>query len=130
MPLLYRLYMFGWYAEENREIEEIFDRQLIQTEALNFIRGRSLEKTYLIIDEAQNMTPNQVKGIITRARKGTKIILVGDPNQIDKPFLDERTNGLTYAAGKMKGSPLCYQLTMMADECERSPLALDAIQRL
>lgn len=106
--------MFGWYAEENREIEEIFDRQLIQTEALNFIRGRSLEKTYLIIDEAQNMTPNQVKGIITRAGKGTKIILVGDPNQIDKPFLDERTNGLTYAAGKMKGSPLCYQLTMMA----------------
>lgn len=122
--------MFGWYAEENREIEEIFDRQLIQTEALNFIRGRSLEKTYLIIDEAQNMTPNQVKGIITRAGKGTKIILVGDPNQIDKPFLDERTNGLTYAAGKMKGSPLCYQLTMMADECERSPLAFDAIQRL
>lgn len=105
MPLLYRLYIFGWYAEENREIEEI-------------------------IDEAQNMTPNQVKGIITRAGKGTKIILVGDPNQIDKPFLDERTNGLTYAAGKMKGSPLCYQLTMMADECERSPLALDAIQRL
>lgn len=112
------------------KIEEIFDRQLIQTEALNFIRGRSLEKTYLIIDETQNMTPNQVKGIITRAGKGTKIILVGDPNQIDKPFLDERTNGLTYAAGKMKGSPLCYQLTMMADECERSPLALDAIQRL
>lgn len=62
--------------------------------------------------------------------KGQAVILVGDPNQIDKPFLDERTNGLTYAAGKMKGSPLCYQLTMMADECERSPLALDAIQRL
>lgn len=62
------------------KIEEIFDRQLIQTEALNFIRGRYLEKTYLIIDEAQNMTPNQVKGIITRAGKGTKIILVGDPN--------------------------------------------------
>lgn len=49
---------------------------------------------------------------------------------IDRPFLDERTNGLTYAAGKMKGSPLCYQLTMRADECERSPLALDAVQRL
>lgn len=92
--------MFGWYAEENREIEEIFDRQLIQTEALNFIRGCSLEKTYPIIDEAQNMKPNQVKGIITRAGKGTKIILVGDPNQIDKPFLDERTNGLTMLPAK------------------------------
>ena len=61
-------------------IDEIFDRQIIQAEALNFIRGRSLKKTYLIIDEAQNMTPNQVKGIITRAGKGTKIILLGDPN--------------------------------------------------
>lgn len=121
------------YADEMElkgKIEEIFDRHLIQTEALNFIRGRSLEKTYLIIDEAQNMTPNQVKGIITRAGKGTKIILLGDPNQIDKPFLDERTNGLSYASENMKGSPLCFQITMEADECERSPLALDAVQRL
>lgn len=121
------------YADEGElkgKIEEIFERHLIQTEALNFIRGRSLEKTYLIIDEAQNMTPNQVKGIITRAGKGTKIILLGDPNQIDKPFLDERTNGLSYAAELMKGSPLCFQITMQADECERSKLALDAIRRL
>ena len=68
--------------EDERElqgkIEEIFERGLIQTEALNYIRGRSIVKTYLIIDEAQNMTPNQVKGIITRAGKGTKIILLGD----------------------------------------------------
>ena len=111
-------------------IDEIFDRQIIQAEALNFIRGRSLEKTYLIIDEAQNMTPNQVKGIITRAGKGTKIILLGDPNQIDRPFLDERTNGLMYAAEKMKESPLCWQVTMLPGECERSELALDAILRL
>lgn len=116
--------------ELSEKILEIFDRQLIQTEALNFIRGRSLEKTYLIIDEAQNMTPGQVKGIITRAGKGTKIVLIGDPDQIDRPFLDERTNGLVYAAEKMKGSPYCAQLTMMPGECERSPLALDAIKRL
>lgn len=112
------------------KVDEIFDRHIIQTEALNFIRGRSFIKTYLIIDEAQNMTPNQAKSIITRAGKGTKIILLGDPNQIDKPFLDERTNGLSYASEKMKGSPLCFQITMTADECERSELALDAIQRL
>ena len=109
---------------------EVFDRNLIQMEALNFIRGRSLEKIYLIIDEAQNMTPNQVKGIITRAGKGTKIILLGDPKQIDKPFLDERTNGLSYASEKMKGSPLCCQVTMLPEECERSQLALEAIRRL
>lgn len=116
--------------ELESRLMEIFDRNLIQMEALNFIRGRSLEKIYLIIDEAQNMTPNQVKGIITRAGKGTKIILLGDPKQIDKPFLDERTHGLSYASEKMKGSPLCCQVTMLPEECERSQLALEAIRRL
>lgn len=112
------------------KIEEIFDRGIIQAEAMNFIRGRSIAKTYLIIDEAQNMSPSQVKGIITRAGKDTKIILLGDPNQIDRPFLDERTNGLSYASEHMKGSPLCWQITMSEEECERSQLALDAICRL
>ena len=121
------------YKDENElkgKIEEIFARELIQAEALNFIRGRSLIQTYLIIDEAQNTTPNQIKGIITRAGKNTKIILLGDPNQIDRPFLDERTNGLSYAAEHMKGSSLCWQITMSPEECERSELAMDAIQRL
>ena len=121
------------YADEDElrgKIEEIFARGLIQTEAMNYIRGRSIIKTYLIIDEAQNMTPNQIKGIITRAGKDTKIILLGDPDQIDRPFLDERTNGLSYASEHMKGSPLCWQVTMTAEECERSALAMDAIRRL
>ena len=112
------------------KIEEIFGRGLIKTEALNYIRGRSIVQTYLIIDEAQNMTPNQVKGIITRAGKGTKIILLGDPNQIDRPSLDERTNGLSFAAEHMKGSSLCWQVTLTAEECERSLLAMDAVKRL
>ena len=120
--------------EDERElkgkIDEIFDRGLIQAEALNFIRGRSIVKTYLVIDEAQNMTPGQVKGIITRAGEGTKIILLGDPGQIDRPFLDERTNGLSYAAEHMKGSPLCWQITMNGKECERSALAMDGGKRL
>ena len=112
------------------KIEEIFDRGIIQAEALNYIRGRSIVKTYLIIDEAQNTTPDQIKGIITRAGKDTKIILLGDPNQIDRPFLDERTNGLSYASEHMKGSPLCWQITMTAQECERSALAMEAVRRL
>ena len=112
------------------KIEELFDRGIISAQALNFIRGRSVTKTYLIIDEAQNLTPKQAKGIITRAGMGTKIILLGDPNQIDHPLLDERTNGLCYAAEKMKGSPLCYQITLSAEECERSPLAMDAVLRM
>lgn len=121
------------YSDERElqdKIQEIFDRGLIQTEALTFIRGRSILKTYLIIDEAQNMTPAQIKGIITRAGKETKIILLGDPNQIDRPYLDDRTNGLSYAAEHMKGSPLCWQITLLPEECERSSLATEAIQRL
>ena len=113
-----------------RDNRKIFERGIIQTEAMNFIRGRSIARTYLIIDEAQNMTPNQVKGIITRAGQGTKIILLGDPQQIDKPFLDERTNGLSYAAKHMIDSSLCWQITLSAEECERSALAMDAIKRL
>jgi PhoH-like ATPase len=112
------------------KVDELFDRGIITTEAMNFIRGRSITHTYLIIDEAQNLTPKQVKGVITRVGKGTKVILLGDPQQIDHPLLDERTNGLSYASEKMKGSPLCYQLTMQPDECERSPLALDSSKRM
>lgn len=116
--------------EMRKKIEELFERGVITAEAMNFIRGRSITHTYLIIDEAQNLTPKQVKGIITRVGKGTKVVLLGDPQQIDHPLLDEKTNGLSYASEKMKGSPLCFQLTLFADECLRSPLAFDATQRM
>jgi ABC-type protease/lipase transport system fused ATPase/permease subunit len=99
-------------------------------EAIAFIRGRSIVKQWVIIDEAQNLTPKQVKGIITRAGKGTKIILIGDPEQIDHPFLDIRTNGLSFASERMKGSPLCFQLTLTDEECERSELAYEAARRM
>ncbi|QIB69903.1 PhoH family protein [Aminipila butyrica] len=112
------------------KIDELFDRGIISAEAMNFIRGRSITHTYLIIDEAQNLTPRQVKGIITRVGKGTKVILLGDPQQIDNPLLDEKTNGLSYASEKMKGSPLCFQLAMLPSECLRSELAYDAAQRM
>lgn len=116
--------------ELHTKIDELFARGLIKTEAMNFIRGRSFVNTYLIIDEAQNMTPKQVTGIITRAGKGTKVILLGDPKQIDNPYLDEQTNGLSYASEHMKDSPFCYQITLNTEECERSELAMDAIQRM
>ena len=112
------------------KIEELFERGVIVAEAMNYIRGRSFVQTYLIIDEAQNMTPKQVIGIITRAGKGTKVILLGDPKQIDNPYLDEKTNGLSYASERMKGSPLCCQITLSGEECERSELAMDAINRI
>jgi len=106
------------------------ERKIISAEAIAFIRGRSIVKQWVIIDEAQNLTPKQVKGIITRAGKNTKIILIGDPEQIDHPFLDIRTNGLCYASERMKGSPLCYQITLTDEECERSELAHEAAKRM
>jgi PhoH-like ATPase len=112
------------------KIDELFDRKIINTEAIAFIRGRSIVKQWVIIDEAQNLTPKQVKGIITRAGVGTKIILIGDPEQIDQPFLDIRTNGLCYASERMKGSHLCYQLTLSEEECERSELAYESARRM
>ncbi|MDQ2085002.1 PhoH family protein [Herbivorax sp. ANBcel31] len=121
------------YSSENElkdKIDELFDRKIINTEAIAFIRGRSIVKQWVIIDEAQNLTPKQVKGIITRAGAGTKIILIGDPEQIDQPFLDIRTNGLCYASERMKGSHLCYQLTLFDEECERSELAYEGAKRM
>lgn len=112
------------------KIDELFDRKVISAEAIAFIRGRSIVKQWVIIDEAQNLTPKQVKGIITRAGKGTKIVLIGDPEQIDHPFLDIRTNGLSFASERMKGSPLCFQLTLTDEECERSELAHEAARRM
>ncbi len=111
-------------------IDYLFESGIITAEAMNFMRGRSITDTWLMIDEAQNLTPRQVKGIITRVGRGTKVILLGDPEQIDHPLLGARSNGLSYAAQRMKGSPLCVQLTMAPEECERSDLALDAAQRM
>lgn len=116
--------------ELKSRIEYLFEAGIIRAEAMNFMRGRSITDTFLIIDEAQNLTPRQVKGIITRVGRGTKVVLLGDPAQIDHPLLSERTNGLSYAAQQMKGSPLCVQLAMSPDECERSDLALDAAARM
>ncbi|MGH4140648.1 PhoH family protein [Clostridium sp.] len=112
------------------KIKDLFDRRIITTEAVAYLRGRSIVKNWVIIDEAQNLSPKQVKTIITRVGEGTKLILIGDPEQIDHPFLDSRSNGLCYASEKMKGSDLCYQVTLKYDECERSPLAYEGSKKL
>jgi len=112
------------------KVDELFSRNIVTTEAIAYIRGRSIQKNWVIIDEAQNLTPKQVKSIVTRAGKGTKLILIGDPDQIDHPYLDSRTNGLSFASERMKGSPYCCQITMNDDECERSPLAFDSAVRM
>ncbi|WP_373898217.1 PhoH family protein [Haloimpatiens sp. FM7315] len=111
-------------------ITELFNKRIITTEAVAYLRGRSIVNNWVIIDEAQNLSPKQVKAIITRAGAGTKLVLIGDPEQIDQPFLDSRSNGLCYASEKMKGSEFCYQVTLRYDECERSALAYEGSKRL
>lgn len=115
-------------AQVEDTVQMLFEKRIIQTEALAYQRGRSVQNYWMILDEMQNSTPRQAKGIITRPGLGTKIILLGDPAQIDHPYLDSRTK--VYASDKMKGSKLCYQVTLSPDECERSPLAAEAAMRL
>ena len=101
--------------------QELVDLGLLQIEPLTYIRGRSIPNQFLIIDEAQNLTPHEVKTIITRAGEGTKVILTGDPDQIDNPYIDAASNGLTYVVERFKHEPLAGHITL--SKGERSGLA-------
>jgi PhoH-like ATPase len=101
--------------------EEMIDQGLLQIEPLTYIRGRSIPKQFLIVDEAQNLTPHEVKTILTRAGEGTKIILTGDPEQIDNPYVDASSNGLTYVVERFRGEALAGHITLTKGE--RSSLA-------
>lgn len=102
-------------------LEFIMQSKKIEMEAVTYIRGRSLPKMYMIIDEAQNLTPHEVKTIISRAGKGTKVILTGDATQIDNPYLDKNSNGLTYIVNKFRDQSIFGH--MFLERTERSELA-------
>jgi PhoH-like ATPase len=108
-------------AKSGRSYEELIDLGFIQIEPLTYIRGRSIPNQFMIVDEAQNLTPHEVKTIITRAGEATKIILTGDPYQIDNPYVDATSNGLTTIVQKFKGQPIAGHVTLTKGE--RSPLA-------
>ncbi len=124
-PLWDNLYViqnqFKEDASNYQKINEMVQSEKLVIMALAYIRGRSLSKVYFIVDEAQNLTPHEVKTIITRAGEGTKVVFTGDPYQIDTPYLDSRSNGLTYLIDKMKGQGLYAHITL--EKGERSPLA-------
>ncbi len=101
--------------------EELIELGLLQIEPLTYIRGRTIPQQYMIIDEAQNLTPHEVKTIITRAGEGTKIVLTGDPAQIDNPYVDAASNGLIYLVERFKNEPLAGHITL--SKGERSSLA-------
>ena len=101
--------------------EELIEMGLLQIEPLTYIRGRTIPQQFLIIDEAQNLTPHEVKTIVTRAGEGTKVVLTGDPDQIDNPYIDAASNGLTYVVERFKHEPLAGHITLTKGE--RSSLA-------
>ncbi|RKX75480.1 MAG: PhoH family protein, partial [Spirochaetes bacterium] len=95
--------------------------KIIEIEAITYIRGRSLPRQFIIIDEAQNLTPHEVKTIVSRAGEGSKVVLTGDPYQIDSPYLDAESNGLTYLVEAFKGESLSGHISLA--KSERSSLA-------
>ncbi|MDD6209126.1 MAG: PhoH family protein [Bacteroidales bacterium] len=103
-------------AAEAKEIESMQNDGRLVIEALAFIRGRSLSDTFFIVDEAQNLTPLEIKTIITRAGDGTKIIFTGDIYQIDSPYLDAQSNGLAYMIDKMQGQELFGHVNLLKGE--------------
>ncbi|MBM5788224.1 MAG: PhoH family protein, partial [Cyanobacteria bacterium M_DeepCast_200m_mx_001] len=94
---------------------------LLEVEAISYIRGRSIPRQYMVVDEAQNLTPHEVKTIVTRVGEGTKIVFTGDPYQIDNPYVDAESNGLTWLVERFKGQSLAGHVTLIRGE--RSELA-------
>lgn len=108
-------------AAASESLSQALASGLIEVQPLTYIRGRSLPNQFLIIDEAQNLTPHEVKTIVTRAGEGTKVVLTGDPYQIDNPFLDSMTSGLTIVVERFKGHKIAGHITLTRGE--RSELA-------
>jgi len=104
-----------------KKINQMLEDEKLLITPLAYIRGRSLQRSFFIVDEAQNLTPHEVKTIITRAGDGTKIVFTGDIQQIDHPYLDKRSNGLTYLTSRMKDQDMYAHITL--EKGERSQLA-------
>jgi PhoH-like ATPase len=107
--------------EPSETLKWVMDSKKVEMEAVTYIRGRSLPKMFIIIDEAQNLTPHEVKTIISRAGEGTKVVLAGDPSQIDNPYLDKDSNGLTYTISRFSNQPIFGHILL--EKTERSELA-------
>lgn len=120
----------GKAKTEFSALDSLLSQGIVDAQAMAYMRGRSVCNQFIIVDEAQNATITQILSLITRVGEGSKIVILGDPDQIDHPYLDKKNNGLVYAAERMVGSPLCWQVTFDESECARSPLAGEAIARL
>lgn len=114
-------FLMGADKKASGRAQELINQGMLNIEPLTYIRGRSIPKQYLIVDEAQNLTPHEIKTIVTRAGRGTKVVLTGDVYQIDNPYVDSANSGLTYAVERFKGHPIAGHVTLTKGE--RSELA-------
>jgi PhoH-like ATPase len=115
-------FILSVYKRQNiKNLDHLMNSKVIELEALSYIRGRSLPSQYIIIDEAQNLSPHEIKTIVSRAGEGSKVVLTGDPYQIDSPYLDSSSNGLSYLVEAFKSQNLAGHITL--DRSERSTLA-------
>lgn len=114
--------------EPNETLRFVMDSKKIEMEAVTYIRGRSLPKMFIIIDEAQNLTPHEIKTVVSRAGEGTKVVLTGDPSQIDNPYLDKDSNGLTYLVARFLEQKMYGHV--LFEKTERSELAALAAEVL
>ena len=110
--------------------KQLLENGTIVMQLIGHLRGRSIVDTIFIIDEAQNIEPEVIKSIVTRAGEGSKFVFLGCPTQIDNPDLNERYNGLVYLSEKMKDSEYCWQVTLEAEESVRSQIAYIAAKLL
>jgi len=114
--------------KRKEHVDDLIEGDLLQLEALTYMRGRSIPNQFIIIDEAQNLTPHEIKTVVSRAGNNTKMVLTGDPYQIDSPYLDSSSNGLSYAVERMKGQEMFGHVTLTKNE--RSGLASLAAELL
>ncbi len=112
---------FNIHSKEHLKIDELLQKEKLQIMPLAYIRGRSLSKAFFIVDEAQNLTPHEIKTVITRAGEGTKMIFTGDIEQIDSPYLDKKSNGLAHLFDRMKGQDIFAHVNL--EKGERSQLS-------
>ena len=114
-------FIMGMGNRTSRLTQDLMGQRLLNIEPLAYIRGRSIPQQYLIVDEAQNLTPHEIKTIVTRAGTGTKVVLTGDCYQIDNPYVDASNSGLTYSIEKFKGQKIAAHINLQKGE--RSELA-------
>lgn len=118
----------GYDSSSFGKMNDLLSNGVIEVEALTYIRGRSIPEQFIIVDEAQNLTPHEVKTIVSRVGENTKIVLTGDPFQIDNPYMNESNNGLSYIVDRFKDLPLAGHITL--EKGERSALANAAAELL